>query len=167
VKQTELEQFLSEFAADRVSLLQRHEAGARAVSHYDFNNAYQYVISREETHIAWLESALGELKAAFPKASRTIPVPEILKVKKGEPGAFRGILEDDARELASFVDRWRDRVAGMPNARHRLMLDVILGESREHQRVFEQAASGMEDLLGKRTGGVARQGAVLPDRWME
>ena len=47
------------------------------------------------------------------------------------------------------------------------MLDVILGESREHQRVFEQAAAGMEDLLGKRTGGVARQGAVLPTRWME
>lgn len=167
MKQTEIQQILSEFAADRVSLLQRHEAGARAVSHYDFNNAYQYVISREETHIGWLESALGELKAAVPSASRTIAVPEILKVKKGEAGAFRSVLEDDARELASFVDRWRDRVAAMTNARHRIMLDVILGESREHQRVFEQAASGVEDLLGKRTGGVARQGAVLPDRWME
>jgi len=47
------------------------------------------------------------------------------------------------------------------------MLDVILGESREHQRIFEQAAAGIEDMLGKRTGGVARQGAVLPTRWME
>ena len=36
----------------------------------------------------------------------------------------------------------------MTHARHRKMLDVILGESREHQRLFEQAAAGMEDLLG-------------------
>ena len=55
----------------------------------------------------------------------------------------------------------------MTHARHRIMLDVILGESREQQRMFEQAAAGMEDLLGKRTGGVPRQGAVLPTRWME
>jgi hypothetical protein len=167
LNQTELQQILTEFAADRVSLLNRHEAGARVVSHYDFNNAYQYIISREETHLTWLQSALGELNAAFPAASRTIPVPELVKAKKQDVASFRGILEDDARSLAGFVDRWRERVAGLTHARHRIMLDVILGESREHQRVFEQAALGVEDMLGKRTGGVARQGAVLPDRWME
>lgn len=167
MNQAELQQILTEFAAERVSVLERHEAGARAVSHYDFNNAYQYVISREETHLAWLQSALGELNAPFPNASRTIPVPEILKGRKEAPATFRGILEDDARTLAAFVDRWRDRVAGLTHARHRIMLDVILGESREHQRIFEQAASGIEDMLGRRTGGVPRQGAVLPTRWME
>ena len=167
MNQTELQKILTEFAADRVSLLERHDAGARAVSHYEFNNAYQYVISREETHLAWLQTALAELGAALPAASATIPVPEILKLKKGDPGVFRGILEDDARRLASFVDKWRDRVAAITHARHRLMLDVILGESREHQRIFEQAASGIEDMLGRRTGGVPRQGAVLPTRWME
>jgi hypothetical protein len=165
---TELQQILTEFAADRMALLERHEAGARIVSHYDFNNAYQYVINREETHVAWLQSALGELNAAFPPASKTIPVPAVGATgKKGDTARYRGILEDDARTLASFVDRWRNRVAGVTHARHRIMLDVILGESREHQRIFEQAASGMEDVLGKRTGGVPRQGAVLPDRWME
>jgi hypothetical protein len=167
VNPTELQQILTEFAADRVSLLERHDAGARAVSHYDFNNAYQYVISREETHLAWLQTALTELGAALPPASAAIAVPEVVKVKKGDSGAFRGILEDDARRLASFVEKWRDRVAAITHARHRLMLDVILGESREHQRIFEQAAAGIEDMLGKRTGGVARQGAVLPTRWME
>ena len=75
MNQTELQQILTDFAADRVSLLERHEAGARAVSHYDFNNAYQYVINREETHLGWLQSALGELTAAFPGASAKIPVP--------------------------------------------------------------------------------------------
>ena len=55
----------------------------------------------------------------------------------------------------------------MTHARHRIMLDVVLGESREHQRLFEQAAAGFEDLLGRRTGGRVRQGSVLPARWME
>ena len=167
MNQTELQKILTEFAADRVSLLERHDAGARAVSHYDFNNAYQYVISREETHLAWLQTALTELGTALPPASAAIPVPEVVKLKKGATGAFRDILEDDFRRLASFVEKWRDRVAAITHARHRLMLEVILGESREHQRIFEQAAAGIEDMLGKRTGGVARQGAVLPTRWME
>jgi len=55
----------------------------------------------------------------------------------------------------------------MTHARHRNMLNVILGESIEHMRLFEQAAAGFEDLLGRRTGGVPRVGAVLPTRWLE
>ena len=51
--------------------------------------------------------------------------------------------------------------------RPRNMLKVILGESLEHMRLFEQAAAGFEDLLGRRTGGVERVGGVLPTRWME
>ena len=168
MKQTELQQILTEFAADRLALLERHEAGARAVSHYDFNNAYQYVINREEMQLPWLQSALAEFGAALPPPSSAIVLPEIHKVRtKGDAAAFRAIFEDDARQLAAFVERWRPRVAAMTHARHRIMLDVILGESREQQRMFEQAAAGMEDLLGKRTGGVPRQGAVLPTRWME
>ena len=168
MKQTELQQILTDFAADRLALLERHEAGARVVSHYDFNNAYQYVINREEMQLDWLRTALAEFGVVLPPPSSTIAVPEVVKVRtKGDGAAFRAILEDDTRHLASCVERWRPRVASMTHARHRIMLDVILGESREHQRVFEQAAAGMEDLLGRRTGGVARQGAVLPTRWME
>ena len=167
MKPADLLTLLQEFHREKSALRARHVAGARLVGDYNFNNAYQYVISREETHLAWLQTALAELGAALPPASAAIPVPEVLKVKKGDQGAFRSILEDDARRLASFVEKWRDRVAAITHARHRLMLDVILGESREHQRIFEQAAAGIEDMLGKRTGGVARQGAVLPTRWME
>ena len=165
---TELLPILTEFAADRLALLQRHEAGARVVSHYDFNNAYQYVINREETHVQWLQSALAELGAPLPAPAAAIPVPELVKSKKkADAATFRGILEDDARQLAAFVDRWRPRMAEVTHARHRIMLDVVLGESKEHQHLFEQAAAGFEDVLGRRTGGVARQGAVLPSRWME
>jgi len=47
------------------------------------------------------------------------------------------------------------------------MLKVILGESIEHTRFFEQAAAGLEDLLGRRTDGAERVGGVLPTRWLE
>jgi hypothetical protein len=47
------------------------------------------------------------------------------------------------------------------------MLTLMLGEALEHKRLFEQAASGDEDVIGRRTGGVARVGAVLPARWQE
>jgi hypothetical protein len=167
VKREELLTFLNQFAADRVMLVQRHEAGARAVSHYDFNNTYQYVINREDTHLSWLQDALAEYDAPLPPPTRTLSVPEVAKAKKIEPSSFRAIVEDDATHLGSFVSQWRPKVEAITHARHRKMLDVILGESLEHQRFFEQAASGFEDLLGRRTGGVARQGAVLPTRWME
>jgi hypothetical protein len=169
VKQADLLGILTTFAADRLALLERHEAGARVVSHYDFNNTYQYVISREETHLTWLQSALAEVGALPPAASSTMIVPAVAgkRVKGDGVTAFRGILEDDARQLAAFVERWRPRVDALTHARHRIMLDVVLGESREHQHLFEQAAAGFEDLLGRRTSDAVRKGSVLPMRWME
>lgn len=168
MKQSELVDILSPFAAERLALLDRHLNGARVVSHYDFDNTYQYVINREDTHIAWLRSALTEAGVSMPAPGDSLAVPAVGKVSRAvEPAAFRGVLEDDARTLTSFVSRWRPTVDAMTHARHRIMLDVILGESREHARLFEQAAAGSEDLLGRRTGGVARQGGVLPTRWQE
>jgi uncharacterized protein (DUF1501 family) len=177
VKFDHLRQTVGEFAADRVALLQRHEAGARTVSHYDFNNTYQYIVSREETQLGWLRDALAELGATLPGPSAPLAVPAVTKrtrlrrasarQAKPDTAAYRNVLEDDAEHLKQFVERWRDRVEAVTHARHRSMLNVILGESVEHQRLFEQAASGFEDLLGRRTGGVARVGGVLPTRWVE
>ncbi len=164
----ELQKTLSEFAADRVALLHRHEAGARLVSNYDFNNTYQYVINREEMQLGWLRNALGEFGAPLPGAAAVLPIPAAAKPsKKPKPDAYAGILEDDARHLKQFVEKWSDRVEDVTHARDRGMLKVILGESLEHQRLFEQAAAGFEDVLGRRTGGVARVGGVLPTRWVE
>ena len=158
--QNDLQQLLTDLAAERVALIERHEAGARVVSHYDFNNTYQYVIAREETHLEWLGKALTE--------QGELPVPAVGKVsKKVEPAAFKAILEDDARTLAAFVQKWRPKVDAMTHARHRTMLNVVLGESLEHQRLFTQAAGGFEDLLGKRTHDAVRVGGVLPARWQE
>src|SRR4051812_31618318 len=137
------------------------------MAHYDFNNTYQYVINREETQLNWLVTALAEFGAALPGPSAALPMREAKKSKKVEASAFRDIVEEDARQLGAFVERWRPRIEAMTHARHRNMLNVILGESLEHQRLFQQAAEGFEDLLGRRTGGVARQGGVLPTRWQE
>ena len=166
---SDLQKLLTELAAGRVALIERHEASARTVSHYDFNNMYQYIISREETHLAWLQNALAEFSAVLPPAGAdALPAPPAPKRGgKIEPGAFRSILEDDARYLGAFVEKWRAPVDAVTHARHRNMLKVILGESIEHQRFFEQAAAGFEDLLGRRTSGVPRVGAVLPTRWLE
>jgi hypothetical protein len=167
VQQEELKKFLTEIAAERLALLQRHEAAARVVGHYDFNNTYQYVIAREETHLAWLQSALGELSTAVPQSTLPLPAPDAPKGKKDEVAGYRDILTADAKFLSAFVARWRERVSAVTHARHRTMLNVVLGESLEHQRLFDQAAAGSEDVIGRRTGGVARVGAVLPDRWQE
>ena len=166
--QDELRKLLTDIAAERLALLQRHEAGARVVSNYDFNNTYQYIINREETHLQWLQNALAEFDVPLPPPSSTLALPDAPKVgKKMEVTAYRGILEDDARGLSGFVQRWRDQVQHMTHARHRTMVDVILGESMEHARMFDQAAAGFEDVLGRRTSGSVRVGAVLPTRWQE
>ena len=168
MQQDDLKKFLTDFSGERLALLQRHEAAARVVSHYDFNNTYQYVIAREETHLEWLGKALADFGTALPKAPAALPVPAVAKMgKKVEPGAFKAILDDDVRTLGAFVEKWRPKVDALTHARHRTMLGVVMGESLEHQRLFAQAAAGFEDLLGKRTGGVARVGGVLPARWQE
>ena len=163
----ELRQLLTDFAAERLAIVQRHEAAARVVSNYDFNNTYQYVIAREETHLAWVQNALAEFGVVLPGPAAALPAPEAPKGKKLQPSAFRPILADDARTLQAFVERWRPRVEVMSHARHRTMLNVVLGESLEHKRLFEQGAAGDEDLLGRRTSMADRVGAVLPHRWME
>jgi hypothetical protein len=168
VHKDELRQLLLDCAAERLAILQRHEAGARVVSHYDLNNTYQYVIAREETHVSWLQNALAEFGVALPSPAGALAVPDAPKPGKHvTPQIFTGILEDDARTLGTFVERWRPRVDAMTHARHRTMLNVILGESLEHKRLFEQGAAGDEDLLGRRTSGAERVGGVLPTRWME
>ena len=167
MKATELLALLTEFYRDRLALRNRHVAAAAHIADYNVNNTYQYVINREETHLRWLIDALSEFGAPLPAPARELPAPSVGKTKKIETAVYRGVLEEDARELGSFVERWTPRVAAMTHARHRIMLNVVLGESMEHKRLFEQGAAGFEDLLGKRTGGVARQGGVLPTRWLE
>ena len=82
--------------------------------------------------------------------------------------AAREAIDGDARDAQEFVDRWTPRLRQMTNARHSRMLSVILGETLEQKRFFDQALAGRTDLLGKRGEEVGPAfGTVLPGRWIE
>jgi hypothetical protein len=162
VTPNDLQQLIRDFYLERVALLQRHEASARFVVDYDVNNAYQYIIAREETHVSWLLHALQDLGAAMPSE----PAPPAVHAGKGKD-LLRQLAGEDARANGAFVTKWAPIVDGITNARHRNMLKVILGEMLEHERLFSQAAEGRVDIIGTPLAGTERFGAVAPTRWME
>jgi hypothetical protein len=157
VKPAEQLALLQDFYRDRLGLMNRHVEGARVVADYEFNNTYQYIIAREEVHISWLRAAITDLGGQAPTDVKSFPVPG------GGQGA---VLDDDARQQQAFIDRWKERVETLTNARHRTMLKVMLGEMLEHKRFFEQAKAGREDLLGRRMPGASTGDGVLPTRWI-
>jgi hypothetical protein len=159
---------LQAFYGETLARLARHQANARLIRQYDANNTYQYIINREETHASWLDAAIAELGGRTgddPAASAPAPRGELRA--RADESATRQAVEADARDAAAFVERWRPRVAAMPNARHAKMLGVILGEVLEQRRFFEQAFAGRTDLLGRRGALEPAQGDVLPSRWIE
>jgi hypothetical protein len=161
VKPSELLALLSEFYRDKLSMRQRHAAVARHVGNYSFNNTYQYIIAREDVHLAWLEAAIRELEGA----SETIAEP-VLPSPGKKSDAFLSLVQEDARGAETFATRWRERAGGVTNARHRNMLGVIVGEVLEHKRFFDQMIAGRDDLLGRRMDGAGTGNGVLGVRWL-
>jgi hypothetical protein len=160
VTSSELLALLQEFYRERAALWLRHIARSRHVGNLDFNNTYQYVVSREETHLEWVRAAIEELGGAAPAAGDDPAVDPPARDRMSE------FIADDARASAAFIEKWQGRVGTLTNARDRGMLRVVLGEMREHQRFFEQAAAGREDLLGRRFDAGSRRGEVIASRWL-
>lgn len=159
----EIASVLREFHRDKLALRQRHVAVARHVWDYEANNAYQYVIAREDVHLAWLEAALTELGSAPENVSE----PALAALGKKE--SFLPLVTQDAREAGAYVAGWRPRIADVTNARHRGMMQVVLGETLEQKRSFDQILSGRDDMLGRRANGPRSPGTgdgVLPVRWL-
>ena len=155
---------LDEFYREKLAATMAHQAGARLVAQYDANNTYQYIINREDAHLSWLAAAIAELGGSVAATASEPP----RQVSGTGRDAWKPIAEEDARAAQAFVDRWRPRVEAMNNARHRRMLNIILGETLEQKRFFQQAAAGEVDLLGRRPDHVGpRVGQVLPTRWIE
>jgi hypothetical protein len=150
---------LREFYREKLADVARHVAGARAVKQYDANNTYQYVINREETQLSWVAAAVNALGGTV----------DDLKAPEATPPADAGALEaEDARQAQAFVDRWQPKAAAMQDARNGRMIKVILGETLEQKRFFEQAHEGRVDLLGTRSEAAGiRVGKVLATRWIE
>jgi hypothetical protein len=161
VTSTELQHLLREFFLERLGLLMRHEKSAQGMSDYDINNAYQYVLAREETHISWLQNALLDVGSEVP-----VDPPALAAYDKRGPSPA-DVAREDARLNEQFIAKWKDRVETLTHARHKGMLKVILGEMSEQRRFFEQAAAGNTELLGKALAINPREGKVLATRWVE
>jgi hypothetical protein len=154
---------LQEFHREKLTMMLEHQAGARLIGQYDINNTYQYIINREEAQLTWVATAVTEL------GGTVADVNEPVRAASGKgAAAAQTVLEQDLQEAQRFVDRWRPRIDEMANARHAKMLRVILGETLEQKRFFEQALAGRHDLLGRRGAQVGpSHGEVLPSRWIE
>lgn len=154
-----LAELIRDFYIERVNLLMRHEDVAQLITDYDINNAYQFIIAREQTHLSWLQHALLDLGATL------VADPSRGPVLSAKGDAWKAMAGDDARANTKFVDKWRARVDGVSNARHKGMLKVILGENLEHARLFEQAAAGRKDLIGTSLAINDHPGDVMANRW--
>ena len=161
MKSTEMLALLREFHRDKAALRHRHVSAARFVSDYDFNNTYQYIIAREDMHVRWLADAVLDLQGQLDDS-----VPSDLQSPGKGAHAQRSILQGDSDAAQQFMEKWRPRIEALPNARHRTMLNVILGETLEHKRFFDLALAGRTDLLGRRADGAGTGGGVMGSRWV-
>jgi hypothetical protein len=155
-----LPELVRDIYLERVSQLMRHEDVAQLVTDYDINNAYQYIIAREETHLSWLQHALLDLGA--PLAVDPPRGPAL----SATGDAWKALAAEDAKGNAAFVEKWRPRIETVTHARHKGMLKVVLGEMLEHKRLFDQAASGRKDLIGKSLEINDHSGDVMPVRFV-
>ena len=154
---------LRELHHDKMAMYLRHIAVARLVSDYEFNNAYQYVINREDTHLKWLESAI----AGFGGTPDTGGEPTIAAEAGKKNDRFLPLVVKDAEDCQAFVAKWKPRAVHIRSDRHRKLVDVIVGETVEQKRFFDQMVAGQDDLLGRRMAGASTGDGVMPVRWVE
>ena len=161
MKPAELVALLQAFFREKSAMRQRHAAAAQFVGDYDFNNTYQYVINREDIQLQWLRDAIEDRGSTVDDQ----PMPALQVPGKGKQAQLQ-VITEDAAQAASFVNTWRPRIETLTDARNRTMLRVVLGETEEARRFFEQMLAGRSDLLGRRADGAGTEGVVLPDRWV-
>ena len=155
-----LADLLRDLYLERVSLLMRHEDVAQVITDYDINNAYQYIIAREQTHLSWLQHAMLDVGATL------VADPARGSALSAKGDAWKSFASEDAASNARFVEKWRPKVDAVTHARHKGMLKVILGEMLEHKRLFDQAAQGRRDLIGKSLDINDHSGNVMGARFV-
>ena len=157
VSPAELLVFLKEFHRDTLELFKARQTNAQSVAAYDANNGYQQIIGRQEVHLRWLSdaiAALGGTAADSPDHVSGIASRETAK----------SIIDADAANQRAFIDQWTPRVESVTNARNRKLLELILGEMKEHLRVLQQSSESRDDLLGRHSDGKVLRGTVLAAR---
>jgi Mn-containing catalase len=159
VSEQSLADLLRDLYLERVALLMRHEDVAQVITDYDINNAYQYIIAREETHLSWLQHAMLDVGA------KLVADPARGGALSAKGDAWKSFASEDAAANARFVEKWRPKVETVTHARHKGMLKVILGEMLEHKRLFDQAGIGRRDLIGTSLEINDHAGDVMRFRW--
>jgi hypothetical protein len=157
VSPAELLIFLNDFHRDTLALFKARQTHAQSVAGYDANNGYQQVLGRQEIHLQWLGDAIGALGGTAADS------PDQVSGKASRETA-KSIIDTDAASQKAFVDRWTPLVSTVTNARHRKMLELILGEMEEHLRVLQQASESRPDLLGRHSDGKILRGSVMAAR---
>ncbi len=158
---------LIELHRDKLTARQRHVAVAKLVSDYEFNNAYQYLINREDTHLQWLEAAIAVLGGTPATVGDATATASPAASKKDLNSKFLPLVSEDSKSAADLVAKWRPKAAGIHSDRDRKLVGVILGETLEQKRFFDQMLSGQDDLLGRRMKGASTGDGVMPVRWVE
>ena len=153
----ELLTFLNEFHRDTLELFKARQTNAQSVAAYDANNGYQQVLGRQEVHLQWLRDAIAALGGTAADSPDRVS-------GKASREAARSIIDTDAANQGAFIERWTSLVASVTNARHRKMLELILGEMKEHLRVLQQASESRDDLLGRHSDGKILRGTVMAAR---
>jgi hypothetical protein len=159
VTPAELLELLQAVYRETLNLVQTRQVNARSVTHYDANNAYQQVLGRQDVHLRWLSDAIDSLGGAASSPGEAQDA--AITTPRADVTALVGA---DARAQRAFIEQWAPRVQAITNARHRKMLELILGEMAEHLRVFEQALAGRSDLLGRHSDGKVLRGEVMATR---
>ena len=143
---------LRELHHDKMTQYVRHIAVARLVTDYEFNNTYQYVINREDTHLKWLEAGITGLGGTPEVMSE--PTVTAASGKKNEK--FLPLVAEDAQASQALVAKWKPRVEHIVSDRHRKMVNLMLGETMEQKRFFDHMLAGQDDLLGRRMAGASK-----------
>lgn len=154
----ELLTLLQDFSRELLDLVQTRQATSRSIKGYDANNAYQQVLGRQDVHLRWVSDAIADLGGSV--ASSTAPEGDTRQASSPQ----RSLIESDAAGQRAFVERWTPRVATVTHARNQKMLELILGEMKEHLRALQQAADGRSDVLGRHADGKVLRGEVIAAR---
>ena len=159
VTPAELLDLLQAFYRETLTIVQARQINARSITDYNANNGYQQVLGRQDVHLRWLSDAIDSLGGAA-----SAPGQAQEDAVTSAPKDVKALVAADEHNHAVFIDQWSARVPHVTNARHRKMLDLILGEMKEHLRVLQQAQAGRGDMLGHQAKGKVERGEVMAAR---
>ena len=159
VNPSELLSLLETFYGESLELVQARQVNARSVTEYSANNAFQQVLGRQDVHLQWVADAITDLGG-----EPSSPGQAQEAATTARDANEKSLIDSDVRNQSSFIERWAPRVNAVTNARHRKMLELILGEMKEHLSILQQAQAGRTDLLGPHTDGKILRGEVMATR---